>query len=64
VRLGKLLVGRAPERLVWGTDFPHPNTHGFMPNDGDLVDLVAELAPDVETRHRLLVANPAECFGW
>lgn len=63
-RLGRLLVSHAPERVVWGTDFPHPNTHGFVPNDGDLVDLIAEIAPDDATRHRLLVANPTECFGW
>lgn len=63
-RLGRLLAEHAPERVLWGTDFPHPNTHGFMPNDGDLADLIAEIAPTEAARHRLLVANPAECFGW
>jgi predicted TIM-barrel fold metal-dependent hydrolase len=64
VRLGRLLVAHAPERVVWGTDFPHPNTHGFMPNDGDLVDLIAEMAPSDEDRYRLLVTNPGECFDF
>jgi 2-pyrone-4,6-dicarboxylate lactonase len=62
--LAKLLAGHAPERVVWGTDFPHPNTHDFMPNDGDLVDLLAEIAPDETALDRLLVANPARCFGF
>jgi len=59
--LARLLVTEAPERVVWGTDFPHPNTHGFVPNDGDLVNLLAEVTPDLE---RLLVTNPAACFGF
>lgn len=63
-RLGRLLAEHAPARVLWGTDFPHPNTHGFMPNDGDLVDLIALIAPDDEARHRLLVTNPTECFGF
>ncbi|GAB2991058.1 amidohydrolase family protein [Amycolatopsis acidiphila] len=62
--LGRLLATEAPERVVWGTDFPHPNTHGFMPDDGDLVDLLAEIAPDEAALRRLLVENPARCFDF
>ncbi len=62
--LARLLAAEAPERVVWGTDFPHPNTHGFVPNDGDLVDLIEQIAPDPEARERLLVANPARCFDF
>jgi predicted TIM-barrel fold metal-dependent hydrolase len=62
--LANLLATTAPERVVWGTDFPHPNVAGFMPNDGDLVDLLAVIAPDEALRHRLLVTNPAECFDF
>jgi 2-pyrone-4,6-dicarboxylate lactonase len=58
------LADHAPERVVWGTDFPHPNTHGFMPNDGDLVDLLEDIAPGQAALHRLLVANPSECFDF
>jgi len=62
--LAALLVRGAPERVVWGTDFPHPNTHGFVPDDGDLVDLLAKVAPDPADRQRLLVDNPTTCFGF
>ncbi|GHF80776.1 amidohydrolase family protein [Amycolatopsis bartoniae] len=62
--LAKLLATHAPERVVWGTDFPHPNTHGFVPNDGDLVNLLAEIAPDEAALRRLLVDNPTICFDF
>lgn len=64
VALAGLLATHAPDRVLWGTDFPHPNTHGFMPNDGDLVDLIAEIAPDEAARRRLLVTNPSRCFDF
>jgi predicted TIM-barrel fold metal-dependent hydrolase len=57
------LAAHAPERIVWGTDWPHPN-HKAVPNDGELVDLIAEIAPDEKTRHRMLVENPAKLFGF
>ncbi|MHC1561627.1 amidohydrolase family protein [Actinomycetospora sp. C-140] len=62
--LAALLVRGAPERVVWGTDFPHPNTTGYVPDDGDLVDLVERIAPDPADRHRLLVENPTACFDF
>ncbi|VCU71464.1 4-sulfomuconolactone hydrolase [Pigmentiphaga humi] len=63
--MAQALVRHAPERLVWGTDWPHVNMTGrVMPNDGDLVDLLAEWVPDPETRHRILVANPCELYGF
>jgi len=64
VALARLLAHDAPQRVVWGTDFPHPNTHGFVPDDGDLVDLLAEIAPHPPDRERLLVDNPTECFDF
>ncbi|MFZ0609548.1 MAG: amidohydrolase family protein [Xanthobacteraceae bacterium] len=57
------LAAHAPERVVWGTDWPHPN-HDAMPNDGELVDLIAEIAPDARTRQLMLVDNPARLFGF
>lgn len=57
------LAEHAPERIVWGTDWPHPN-HTRVPNDGDLVDLIAEIAPDERTRRLMLVDNPARLFGF
>ncbi|MFI5615077.1 amidohydrolase family protein [Amycolatopsis sp. NPDC051903] len=62
--LARILATEAPERVVWGTDFPHPNTNGFVPSDGDLADLIAEIAPDEAARERLLVTNPAACFDF
>jgi predicted TIM-barrel fold metal-dependent hydrolase len=64
VALAARLVAHAPERVVWGTDFPHPNIVGDAPDDGQLVDLLTEIAPDEAVRHRLLVSNPMELFGF
>jgi predicted TIM-barrel fold metal-dependent hydrolase len=57
------LAAHAPERVVFGTDWPHPN-HKAVPNDGELVDLIAEIAPDARTRQLMLVDNPAKLFGF
>jgi len=51
----------APDRVLWGTDFPHPNVK-VMPNDGELVDLFAETIQDEGLRTRLLVDNPARLY--
>jgi hypothetical protein len=56
--LAQALLAAAPDRCVWGTDWPPPNAT-FMPNDGDLVDLLANWVPDEALRHRVLVENPA-----
>jgi predicted TIM-barrel fold metal-dependent hydrolase len=58
------LVKRAPDRLLWGSDWPHPNYFEPMPNDADLVDLLPAWIPDEQTRQRVLVDNPAELFGF
>jgi 2-pyrone-4,6-dicarboxylate lactonase len=50
--------------VVWGTDFPHPNIDGDPPDDGVLVDTLADVAPEPDLRRRLLVDNPARLFGW
>jgi 2-pyrone-4,6-dicarboxylate lactonase len=55
------LVRAAPDRVLWGTDFPHPNVK-VMPNDGELVDLFAETVPDPGMRKRILVDNPARLY--
>lgn len=64
VALARRLAVEAPERVVWGTDFPHPNLAGAAPDDGVLVDTLAEVAPEPDLRERLLVANPVALFGW
>jgi 2-pyrone-4,6-dicarboxylate lactonase len=58
------LARHAPERVLWGSDWPHVNLHGPMPDDGDLVDLIAAIAPGDEARRKLLVDNPTEFFGF
>jgi predicted TIM-barrel fold metal-dependent hydrolase len=55
------LIEAVPHRVLWGTDWPHPNVP-FMPNDGDLMDLVPRYAPDERMRRQLLVENPARLF--
>jgi 2-pyrone-4,6-dicarboxylate lactonase len=58
VPFAQKLVEAAPDRTLWGTDFPHPNIAGDMPNDGDLVDLLALAAPDEAQRRKILIDNP------
>jgi 2-pyrone-4,6-dicarboxylate lactonase len=55
------LVESAPERVLWGTDFPHPNVK-TMPNDGELVDFFAKVVLDENLRKRILVDNPARLY--
>jgi predicted TIM-barrel fold metal-dependent hydrolase len=64
VELARTIAEHAPERIVWGTDWPHPNIDKYMPDDGQLVDSIAEIAVDAATRQRILVDNPASLFGF
>ncbi|MFK3766641.1 amidohydrolase family protein [Pseudomonas putida] len=57
------LIETAPERVLWGTDWPHPNISKDMPNDGGLVDLMYRFCPDPATRQKLLVDNPLKLYG-
>jgi 2-pyrone-4,6-dicarboxylate lactonase len=56
------LVRAFPDRVLWGTDWPHPNMRGHMPDDGALVDLIPRIAPTEELRTRLLVDNPHRLY--
>jgi predicted TIM-barrel fold metal-dependent hydrolase len=58
------IIKTNPERVVWATDWPHPFINVPMPNDGDLLDLLVEWAPDSETRNRILVDNPAKLYDF
>lgn len=62
--LARRLAAQVPERCVWGTDWPHPNMHEHMPDDGELLDLLADWIPDDPQRHRILVDNPARLYGF
>ena len=64
VPFARALIEVAPDRVLWGTDWPHPNIARHMPNDGDLVDLVPLIAPDPAIRHKLLVENPARLYDF
>jgi len=62
--LARALVAHAPQRLLWGTDWPHVNMNGRgMPNDGDLVDLLTDWIDDDATLEQILVTNPREVYG-
>ena len=61
VPFAQALIEAAPTRVLWGTDWPHPNVP-VMPNDGDLMDLVPRYAASSSLQHRLLVDNPARLF--
>ena len=58
------LVAAAPDRLVWGSDWPHVLLEATMPNDGDLVDQIAVWVPDEVTRKRMLVDNADTLYGF
>ena len=58
------LVRLAPNRLLWGSDWPHPNYFNPMPNDADLLDLMLDWAPDASVRELIMVENPRELFGY
>lgn len=64
VPIARALVAHAPERLLWGSDWPHVNMNDrTMPNDGDLLDLMLEWVPDEAVRNRILRDNPKEVYG-
>ena len=64
VPFAQALIDAAPDRVLWGTDWPHPNITRTMPNDGDLVDLLALYAPDENLRRKIAVDNPARLYGF
>ncbi len=63
VPFAQALIAAAPDRVLWGTDWPHPNVR-HMPNDGDLVDVLADFAPDEATRNRILIENPERLYDF
>lgn len=56
------LVARFPDRVLWGTDWPHPNMKSHKPDDGLLVDTVARIAPTAALQQALLVDNPMRLY--
>ncbi|MFS8200359.1 amidohydrolase family protein [Streptomyces sp. CWNU-52B] len=62
VPFGRRVVAEFPDRVLWGSDWPHPNLTDHMPDDGLLVDHVPHVAVTAEQRHKLLVANPMRLY--
>jgi len=62
-RIAQAYVKAAPERLVWGSDWPHPSPK-VKPDDANLFDLLTVWAPDEKVRHRILVENPQTLYGF
>ncbi len=56
------LVETFPDRVIWGTDWPHPNLKGHMPDDGLLVDVIPQIAPTPTLQQKLLVDNPMRLY--
>jgi len=62
VAFGAALVDRFPDRVLWGTDWPHPNMKSHMPDDGALVDFIPRIAPTAAQQRALLVDNPMRLY--
>lgn len=63
-KLARSYIKAAPERVVWGSDWPHPTEKFRKPDDAQLLDLVAAWAPDAATQRRILVSNPTDLYGF
>jgi 2-pyrone-4,6-dicarboxylate lactonase len=62
VPFARRLVETFPDRVLWGTDWPHPNLKDHMPDDGLLVDFIPHIAPTAELQRKLLVDNPTRLY--
>ncbi len=62
VPFARHLVQAFPDRVLWGTDWPHPNLKSHMPDDGLLVDFIPQIAPTPELQRKLLVDNPNRLY--
>jgi 2-pyrone-4,6-dicarboxylate lactonase len=62
VPFARSIVETFPDRVLWGTDWPHPNMKSHMPDDGALVDVIPRIAPTDNLQRRLLIANPLRLY--
>lgn len=62
VPFARTLVGKFPDRVLWGTDWPHPNMKDHMPDDGALVNIIPRIASTEALQRRLLVDNPMRLY--
>ncbi|WP_062641447.1 amidohydrolase family protein [Caballeronia arationis] len=64
IPFARALVHAAPDRVMWGTDWPHPNISKDMPNDGELVDLLFRICDDPVLIHKIMVENPERLYDF
>ncbi|KAB6717405.1 hypothetical protein C8029_04880 [Roseobacter sp. TSBP12] len=64
IPFARTIVEWFPDRTGWGTDWPHPNFLADPPDDGDLFDLLADIAPTDTFLNTLMVDNPAQLYGF
>ena len=62
VPFARRVVEEFPDRVLWGTDWPHPNLKDHMPDDGLLVDFIPHIAPTAQLQRKLLVDNPMRLY--
>ncbi|MGH8151673.1 MAG: amidohydrolase family protein, partial [Rhodanobacteraceae bacterium] len=62
VPFARRLIETFPDRVLWGTDWPHPNLKAHMPDDGLLVDYISKIAPTPALQRKLLVDNPNRLY--
>lgn len=62
--VARRLIDAAPDRMIWGSDWPHPVSVKQPPNDADMLELLYRYAPEETVRHKILVENPARFFGF
>ncbi|MEZ7490273.1 amidohydrolase family protein [Pseudoalteromonas distincta] len=62
VPFARKVVESFPDRVLWGTDWPHPNMKSHMPDDGKLVDMIPLFAPTAELQKKLLIDNPMRLY--
>ncbi len=60
----RALAAAAPERMLWGSDWPHPTEKDAKPDDAALLDVLADWVTDAATRRRILVDNPCDIYGF
>jgi 2-pyrone-4,6-dicarboxylate lactonase len=64
IPFARALIEAAPNRVLWGTDWPHPNVSANMPNDGELVNLFFRIVDDAALQRQILVSNPQLLYGF
>ena len=64
VPFARKMIETAPDRVVWGSDWPHPSAREKMPDDADLAEMLLEWAPDEAQRKKILADNPQRLYGF